>query len=93
MAVASVRVESKVDTDGVITVTMTNSVENTLGVVWVAGLSLLPASTFLLPGEVTAPRCEEAMEAPCWTQQQGVVILRNANIQLQSGDIKITWTV
>ena len=93
MAVASIRVESKVDTDGVITVTMTNSVENTLGVVWVAGLSLTSSSTFLLPGEVTASRCEEARQAPCWTQQQGVVILRNANIQLQSGDIKITWTV
>ena len=93
MAGASIRVESKVDTDGVITVTMTNSVENTLGVVWVAGLSLTPSSTFLLPGEVTASRCEEARQAPCWTQQQGVVILRNANIQLQTGDIKITWTV
>ena len=53
----------------------------------------------VLPGEVSAPRCEEVRGAgsessdPCWTQQQGVVILRNANILLQSGDIKITWNV
>ena len=96
---ASVRVDTEVDIGGVITITMTNSVENTLSVVWVAGLSLTPGSTFLLPGEVSAPRCEEVRGAgsessdPCWTQQQGVVILRNANILLQSGDIKITWNV
>ena len=94
VASASIRVDTEVDIEGTITITMTNTVENKLSVVWVAGLSLTPGSSFLLPGDVTAPRCgEEADSEPCWTQQQGVVILRNANITLKSEEIKITWTV
>ena len=94
VASASVRVDTEVDVEGMITITVTNTVENKLSVVWVAGLSLTPGSSFLLPGDVTALGCGEgAASEPCWTQQQGVVILRNANISLQSEEIKITWTV
>ena len=89
---ASVRVESRVDTEGAITITMMGSVKKTLNVIWVAGLNLSQTSTFSLPGGVTASKCDDTSDT-CWTQQQGVVILRNANITLESGEIIITWSV